>query len=264
MKKIFIILVLNMITLFSCFSCSKILGFYRSNEFSRKGDSWKFYQAIYRNENEDVEKMLNNGADPNYCNGEAGWIDSNPLSVVAQQFYITFWKQKYGENIPEVMPDVVILELLLDAGANINRRPYVWERIYFSNNKRINSINRDKMTADETEKRISDYINSANRILCVFLEEGADPDMLGDPRPYTYTKPFTPDYPMNDKKAEAYFSKGTRPLNEAIKKGILWESQVDLLLQYTKLDENSLIAAEESCDIQMVEKINKLWEMQQG
>jgi hypothetical protein len=35
-----------------------------------------------------------------------------------------------------------------------------------------------------------------------------------------------------------------------------------LLLQYTKLDENSLKAAKESNDHAMIEKITMLWEMQ--
>jgi hypothetical protein len=257
-------MVISLIALCSCFSCSKILWLYRSTEFTRKGDAWIYYNAIYRIESEDVQTYLKNGADPNYCKGEAGWIDSNPLSVVAQHFYTTFWKEKYGKEIPEVMPDLAIFKLLFDAGADINKRPYIWERIYHSSNRRIASIKRDKLPVEETEKQILDFINSANRILQLFLEKGADPDMLGDPRPYTYAKPGTPDYPMNDEKAKVYFARGTRPINEAIKKGSIWESQVDLLLQYTKLDENSLIAAKESGDLLMIEKISQLWERQKS
>jgi hypothetical protein len=44
---------------------------------------------------------------------------------------------------------------------------------------------------------------------------------------------------------------------------MVWESQVDLLLRYVKLDEASLEAARESGDPGMVEKINRLWEEQQ-
>jgi hypothetical protein len=65
---------------------------------------------------------------------------------------------------------------------------------------------------------------------------------------------------MSYEKAQAYFNRGTRAINEAIRKGMVWESQVDLLLEYTSLDEDSLIAAEESGDPGMKEKIRRLWE----
>ena len=64
--------------------------------------------------------------------------------------------------------------------------------------------------------------------------------------------------------AEKYFAKGTRPINEAIKKGMRWENQVDLLLQYTTLDKDSLKAAKQSKDKAMIEKITRLWNEQNG
>jgi len=67
---------------------------------------------------------------------------------------------------------------------------------------------------------------------------------------------------MTEEEANEYHAKGTRPINEAIKKGMRWESQVDLLLQYTTLDEDSLEAAKESKEPAMIEKINKLWNEQ--
>jgi len=259
--------IIILVVLISCVSCSKLLFIYRSVEFTSKGDEWKFYDAIWRMENERVEEMLKSGADPNYCKGEAGWIDSNPLSVLVSNVYTTFLRRKRGDAIPNPTPDLAILQLLLDDGADINRRPYVWKRIYSHGNKWIERIEEitilNKRTTEDMEEEIADYIDSANRILKALLEAGADPDMLGDPKAFTYAKPFTKDYPMNDEKAHIYFSNGTRPINEAIKKGIFWESQVDLLLKYTKLDENSLLAAEESGDNKMIEKINKLWEMQE-
>jgi hypothetical protein len=70
---------------------------------------------------------------------------------------------------------------------------------------------------------------------------------------------------FSDEEANAYFVQGTRPVNEAIKKGMVWESQVDLLLQYTGLDEASLEVARESGDPAMIGKINRLWiEQHQG
>jgi len=67
---------------------------------------------------------------------------------------------------------------------------------------------------------------------------------------------------INYEEASEYFAKGTRPLYEAIKKGMRWESQVDLLLQYTTLDEDSLKAARESKDPAMIAKITRLWNEQ--
>ena len=67
---------------------------------------------------------------------------------------------------------------------------------------------------------------------------------------------------ITDEEANAYFDKGTRPVNEAIEKGMLWESQVDILLEYTLLDEESLRSAEKSRDSAMVKKIKKLWKEQ--
>ena len=43
-----------------------------------------------------------------------------------------------------------------------------------------------------------------------------------------------------------------------------WESQVDILLEYTKLDEASLVAAQESRDLAMEAKIAALWRKQRG
>jgi hypothetical protein len=69
---------------------------------------------------------------------------------------------------------------------------------------------------------------------------------------------------MTDERAAKYFARGTRPVNEAIKKGMRWESQVDLLLQYTTLDKDSLKAARQSKDKAMVQKIKKLWKEQEA
>jgi hypothetical protein len=91
------------------------------------------------------------------------------------------------------------------------------------------------------------------------IEGGADPDKRGHPYPYTLGEEAC--Y-ISDEEANTYFAKGTRPVNEAIKKGMVGESQADLLLRYVKLDEASLEAARESGDPGMVEKINRLWEEQ--
>jgi hypothetical protein len=98
-----------------------------------------------------------------------------------------------------------------------------------------------------------------NRIIEAFLKAGADPDLPGHPYPFSYEAMKAR---ITDEQAREYFSKGTRAINEAIAKGMAWESLVDLLLAYTQLDEESLKAAERSNDPAMVRKIQKLWQVQ--
>jgi hypothetical protein len=114
-------------------------------------------------------------------------------------------------------------------------------------------------TQEEADKEKAGFVQDANRLIKAFLEAGADPDQLGNQYPY---RPYQKDKYMSDEEANSYFAQGTRAINEAIKKGMVWESQVDLLLQYTKLDEASLEAARESNDPVMVEKIERLWHEQ--
>lgn len=209
-----------------------------------------------------VLDVLQRGADPNYCSGENGWAETHPINVLVESFNSTF------HNIPEMTPDgdVQALRHLVDFGANINALPYVWVRItgitldesdyrqWKLNSKSFNPEEQRTYIATREKKLIED----ANRLLIALLELGADPDMRGHPYPFSYEAM----YKMNDAKAAEYFAKGTRPINEAIKKGIMWESQVDILLRYTNLDEDSLVAAQESGDPQMIEKIQRLWEAQ--
>jgi hypothetical protein len=116
---------------------------------------------------------------------------------------------------------------------------------------------RIQVTEEEAKREAWAVVHNASRLLAALLEAGADPDQLGSSSPYNWTDGW-----MDDKGAQIRFAQGTRPLNEAIKKGMVWESQVDLLLKYTSLDEASLDAARESGDPGMVEKIEKLWNEQ--
>jgi hypothetical protein len=224
------------------------------------------YNAVYGDHVELVQKVLAENIDPNICRGESGWADSNPLNVVAEGFHNTYYRRRNGEIIPDPADDVKVLQLLLDAGADINRRPYIWNRVYIYNNKNFDQIKRQRRADNESiefndmKDQIDCFIADANRLLEAFLKAGADPDKLGHPYPFSVEAMRTR---ITDKQANEYFSKGTRAINEAIEKGILWESQIDLLLQYTTLDEESLRAAERSNDPAMVEKIKKLWEEQQ-
>ena len=224
------------------------------------------YNAVYSRRTEWVKQILTNGVDPNYCRGESGWADSNPLNVVSESFYNTYYLRQSGKQIPDPALDLVVFQLLTEAGAEINMRPYIWNRVYLYNNQDIDSIKRQRKFANESlepvivQEQFDCFVADANRLLEAFLIAGADPDKLGHPYPYSEEAMYAG---IDDRQANEYFAQGTRAINEAIKKGIIWESQVDLLLQYTKLDEDSLIAAEESGDRAMIEKINRLWEIQQ-
>jgi hypothetical protein len=216
--------------------------------------------GIYGNDHEFVNEVLKQGADPNFCKGDAGWPDSNPFDLLVESIYDTYYQQD-TLKINNTLPDVKIFESLLKAGADINKRPYIWHRVMIWGNETIQDIKNtrdlygNKRSDEEIRKNIHMYIEDSNRLLEAFLRNGADPDKKGHLYPYNLEVIWS----MNDDEAEKYFLKGSRAINEAIKKGILWESQVDLLLQYTLLDEDSLSAAEESGDLAMIEKIKKLW-----
>jgi len=225
----------------------------------------ELYNTVYRRDINAVKKALKKGANPNYCLGEAGWVDSNPLSVIAESFYDIYYRKRF-ELIPNPIPDVAVLNILLEEGANIDQRPYIWERVFKYNNKNIESITRQRKADNEStepeamQEQIDIFMSDVNRLIEAFLKAGADSDKLGHPYPFSYEAVRAR---ITEEQANEYFAQGTRAINVAIEKGIAWESQVDLLLQHTKLDEESLIAAERSNDHAMVEKINKLWEIQQ-
>ncbi|MDR1389710.1 MAG: hypothetical protein LBJ31_07010 [Treponema sp.] len=237
--------------------------------FPSKKDKFNrgFYYAVYRRDYPLVESFLERGPNPDFCRGKAGWVDSNPLNVVARSFYYTYYTLRLDETIPNPPPDIATFNVLVKAGADINERPYIWERVSMWDNKSLESekeqreLNNESVDENDADFRyhMQSFIADVNRVLEVFLEAGADPDKLSHPYPFGYE---AVQKRITDKEAKEYFLNGTRAINEAIKKGVFWESQVDLLLKYTELDENSLKAAEESNDQAMIDKINVLWNEQ--
>jgi hypothetical protein len=284
-------ILISIVLLFLCVSCSKdnaeedkmplnvkitrsILSPFRQHvgpQISSEQQEWA--RTLYKDASsssypdyvKELESLLKKGIDPNYCLGDCDWIDSNPLDVIVQDFYNSYRQRKFGEKLPTPAPDITIINLLVKAGADINRRPYIWRRIHIYNNTDIDRIPHNRKIREESldpksihEETVS-FVNDANRLLKAFIDAGANPDMKGHPFPYSY---IIGKDKMNDEIARSYFEKGTRPVNEAIAKGIVWESQVDLLLKYVKLDEDSLEAAKKSGDPKMIAKINRLWETQ--
>ena len=248
-----------------------------SPEFKEAQRELELGLAVEGYNTDKVKEYLEQGYDPNRSRREF-WEETTPLGIIVNGFYNTFTREQSGRNIPDPPPDVATLQLLVEAGADVNQRPYIWTRVTRYENGSMEQILRNDVlfTADgsrvvktEHEKEMvalqniewnRHYVEDSNRVIEAFLKVGADPDMLGHPYPFSIEADRKG---ITDEEAAEYFARGTRPINEAIKKGIRWESQVDLLLQYTTLDEDSLEAAEESGDPEMVEKITRLWAEQQ-
>ena len=82
-----------------------------------------FYNAVYNNDVEWVKNHLKAGYDPEKCKGEAGWVDSIPLKVNVETLH--------SKKVDDQYTDTMIIDLLIQYGADVNRLPYVWDRIYF-------------------------------------------------------------------------------------------------------------------------------------
>lgn len=227
----------------------------------------EFYRVVYRGtqglELDNIDFFIKNDLNPDFCIGESGWVDSNPLSIVSESFYASYSRLTEGIDVPRIKPDIKVFEILISNNADIHKRPYVWERVNNYNNASLDraimkiTYRNPEISSSDLDKAIEWYMEDCNRLIEAFLEAGADPDMLGHPYPFSYEGMKEG---MTDEKAESYFENGTRAIDVAIEKGIAWESQVDLLLRYTTLDEESLKAADRSNDPLMIEKITKLWE----
>lgn len=221
--------------------------------------SYAFYDSIYRRDVTHVKELLEEGINPNKCRGEAGWVDSNPLKIVSEGFEDTIFSEKKDN-----FKDVQLFNLLVDYGANINQLPYIWARVYTWGNEELEdsleSINKHHKNEIGGRDPTVWFVNDSNRLIKAMLERGMNPNMKGHPVPYTHSLKLLF---FTDKIAFKYFnsSKSTTPLYEAIKKGIRWESQVDLLLEYGAiLDESCLEAARLSGDEAMLQKITALIE----
>jgi len=233
--------------------------------------------AIRLHDVDAVRQYLEEGYDPNRSRGDEGWISRTPLNIIAGRFFDTYVRMVRGREIPDPPPDVAMLQLLVDAGADVNQRPYIWFRVHkYGNNNPSQILRRNTLIRTgwypETEAELEElaiqriehlqsFVSDANRVIEAFIRAGADPDMRGHPTPFGAPSIVGR---MTDTRAAAYFAVGSRPINEAIRKGIWWESQVDLLLRYVSLDEDSLVAARESDCPAMLEKITRLWRDQQA
>lgn len=210
----------------------------------------RMYYAIewYENNPLILKELLENGHNPDLCFGECGWIESNPLLLVAESHYTTYYRLLRGEKIPNPTPDVQVLNLLIDYGADISLYPYVFVIVYDS-----------FFIGKKGYKEQVCYVEDTNRLLKAFLDRGADVNAKGNGKAFDW-QTYKDELSYNEFKKMCRADDATTPLYEAIKKGMMWESQVDLLLEYGAiLDESCLRAAELSNDKEMVKKIESIY-----
>lgn len=208
----------------------------------------------------DVKDYLAAGLDPDYClKMYDGWQFRNPLMLFCSDFLLlSYYEKDY------ILPnyDVEVFNQLINAGADINKYPYIWANVYLHNDDMIRIFKRDHENSEnDVETFIPCYISDCNRSLKMFLEAGADVNRKGSPVPFEKNICEK----ISEAKIQEYFNSpdSTSPIYEAIKKGMVWESQVDLLLEYGAiLDESCLDAAKLSGDEAMIKKIKSLLELQ--
>ena len=247
-----------------------IQGLFCEEDFRTSLSKHYFYNAVYRCDYVWTENHLKAGYDPNKCIGDAGWYDSNPLKVLCENLMGDYDEIRvdnhYEHKYPIEYSSINLFYLFLEYGVDINRLPYVWQRVYSFDNSELDDwweyeVRKTMIPEDKKEtreQRDSEFIYDANLLLEALLKAGANPNMKGHPFPYSHSLKvlfFT------DRIAFKYFNspEATTPLYEAIKKGMRWESQVDLLLEYgATLDESCLEAAKLSGEQEMVDKIEKL------
>ena len=247
-----------------------------AKDFRNELSKHNFYNAVYSQDVVWTENHLKAGYNPNKCHGDAGWYDSNPLKELCchmmGKYSLVYNEGSYEHEKEITYVGIQIFDLLKKYNVDINKFPYVWQRIYLFNDEDMNNWweieKRNKMILDNKKKSKTtmdlEYIADANVLLEALLKAGADPNMKGHPFPYSHSLKLLF---FTDKKAFKYFnsSEATTPLYEAIKKGIKWESQVDLLLEYgATLDETCIEAAKLSGDDKMIEKINSLMQEKRG
>jgi hypothetical protein len=185
-----------------------------------------------------ISKYLSEGYDPNICVGVMGWMDSNPLWIAADD---------ERENIQ-------IIQLLIDSGADVNMRPYIWRILDHRILTEEDIAWLNDIKGDEEKMMSGTTAELMYRKVEILLEAGADPDYKGARNRLLY--------PSTDSNYKKYFEReGSRPVNYAISKNL--PLIVDLLLQYTTLDEESLKAAEMSKNAAMIEKILNICKIQQ-
>ena len=219
-----------------------------------------YYKALLTHNVEKTRVFLDAGYDPNRCVVLIGnWEEYNPLLVVVSNRFTCWDVNTNTRKDLETYDDVELINLLAEYGADVNLLPYIWKRVYVDSNDFIKSRTEHFPEEIAAEKTLC-LIEDSNRVIKALLDNGADPNYKGHPAPFDEDNYFYY-ISMTVKKARRKFKskKATTPLYEAIKKGMRWESQVDLLIEYGALvDKSCLEAAKLSGDDQMIKKIERI------
>ena len=219
-----------------------------------------YFKALLTHNVEKTRVFLDAGYDPNRCVVLIGnWEEYNPLLVVVSNSFSCWDVNTNTRKDLETYDDVELINLLAEYGADVNLLPYIWKRVYVDSNDYIKSRT-EHFPEDIAAEKTLCLIEDSNRVIKALLDNGADPNYKGHPAPFDEDNYFYY-ISMTVKKARRKFKskKATSPLYEAIKKGMLWESQVDLLLEYGALvDKSCLEAAKLSGDDQMIKKIERI------
>ncbi|MBO7583744.1 MAG: hypothetical protein J6T20_08125 [Treponema sp.] len=219
-----------------------------------------YYKALLTHNVEKTRVFLDAGYDPNRCVVLIGnWEEYNPLLVVVSNRFSCWDVNTNTRKDLETYDDVELINLLAEYGADVNLLPYIWKRVYVDSNDFIKSRTEHFPEEIAAEKTLC-LIEDSNRVIKALLDNGADPNYKGHPAPFDEDNYFYY-ISMTVKKARRKFKskKATTPLYEAIKKGMRWESQVDLLIEYGALvDKSCLEAAKLSGDDQMIKKIERI------
>ena len=219
-----------------------------------------YYKALLTHNVEKTRVFLDAGYDPNRCVVLIGnWEEYNPLLVVVSNRFSCWDVNTNTRKDLETYDDVELINLLAEYGADVNLLPYIWKRVYVDSNDFIKSRT-EHFPEDIAAEKTLCLIEDSNRVIKALLDNGADPNYKGHPAPFDEDNYFYY-ISMTVKKARRKFKskKATTPLYEAIKKGMLWESQVDLLIEYGALvDKSCLEAAKLSGDDQMIKKIERI------
>ena len=219
-----------------------------------------YYKALLTHNVEKTRVFLDAGYDPNRCVVLIGnWEEYNPLLVVVSNRFSCWDVNTNTRKDLETYDDVELINLLAEYGADVNLLPYIWKRVYVDSNDFIKSRT-EHFPEDIAAEKTLCLIEDSNRVIKALLDNGADPNYKGHPAPFDEDNYFYY-ISMTVKKARRKFKskKATTPLYEAIKKGMRWESQVDLLIENGALvDKSCLEAAKLSGDDQMIKKIERI------
>jgi hypothetical protein len=210
---------------------------------NRDGKLMRFYYSLQDRDIVAIKNYLESGSNPDYSsnriiNWKFYWGDRNPL-----------WMILFGEK-DDI--DLEIIKLLIDFGANVNLRPYIWHAL---DHRILTEENITWMQAAKGRIVTGTTVDLMYKKIELLIQAGTDVNRKGAPNRQLM--------PSTEKNYQKYFAReGSRPINYAIIKNL--PTIVDLLSQYTILDEESLNAVKLSGDPLMIEKINNMWEKQRG